>query len=157
MTNLTDMIKERLGDYIYDAIGGTVSTDWNIRVTAADSMPISTIKFEPIRWRDEVYGMKMSSTQDGSLVDITFSIFLYNKIERDYEDRFSIDSELMDYADTIIDYFIDKSGDSSEKTTYKINRIYNIGCDEITIKSSDRSRAVNGIIITGIIEAVWDD
>lgn len=155
MTDLTNSIKDRLAYYIDAAIGGEVSTNWHVAVGKYDDKPISTIKFEPLLWDDPTYGRLVP--QSGAFVEINFTIFINEDVDRDFEDEHPYNYKALDAADLVVDYLLTISGNESERANYNIHRIYDIQVNEGGSDRSGRPRDVAIVSIKGKIQAKWLD
>jgi len=155
MTDITNAIKERMIYYIQEAIGGTVTTNWNVDIAYADERPSSSIKFEPIIWDDPTYGKLVPEV--GAIVEITFSIHIVNDIDETYDMEYPYNYRVLDDAETLIDYLIDMSEDTTERSTYKILKIYDMIVDEISSSKANRGRNISTVEIKGKIEVKWED
>ncbi len=155
--NLTDMVKERLVDYIEEAVGGLVSTNWNIEVNLMrdESRPISTVKFEPIRFEDPTYGRLVPEA--GAFANYDFTIYIFDDVDRTQSDEHPSDWAAMDAADAIFTKLLQKSGDATERTTYNIQRIYDVNIKEGTAEDQHRQRRMARYILTGRMYVKWTD
>lgn len=157
--DLINTVKERIKDYIEEAIGGYVTTDWNMPlgdlIRIADNRPISTIKVEPIEWEDRNYGGKVP--EDGAWVVISFIIFIFDDIDRSYEGEHPKDYKVQDHAEDLVTYLNTKRQNDTEKTTYYIHDIYEIGLGKISSRRIGRPRRLAGMEVNGKILAKWLD
>jgi len=155
--NLTDMVKERLKNYVVEAVGGLTSTDWNIEINLmkSENRPVSTIKFEPIVFEEPTYGRLVP--ESGSFGIFDFTIYVFDDIDRTQGDEHPSDWAAMDAADAIFTKLLQKSGDATERTTYNIQRIYDINIKEGTSEEQRRQRRAARYIVTGSIYAKWVD
>jgi len=155
MTNLTNLVKDRLMYYVNEAIGGETTTNWHVMVGKYDNKPVSTIKFEPLVWTDPTYGRLVP--ESGAFVEIIFTIFINEDIDRDFEDEHPYNYKALDAADLVIDYLLTISGNESERINYNIHRIYDIEMNEGGSDNVGRPRDVAIVSVKGKIYAKWLD
>lgn len=156
MNNLTDMVKERLATYVREAVGGFVSTNWNIELKETDNLrPIVTIKLEPIKFTDPTYGKLVP--ESGAFANFTFTIFIFDDLDRTQNEEHPDDWAAEDAADAIFTKLLQKSGDETERTTYSIHRIYNMSIKEGTPDDQHRQRALARYVLKGELDAKWTD
>lgn len=153
MTDLTDLVKQRLDDYVYEAIGGYVTTNWNTVVTRAKDQPFASIKFEPITWEDETY----VSTSKSAWAYLTFSIVISYEVDRQTDLQHPMNYDAMDKADLVLTKLIEKMEDDTEQTTYKINNITDLHIEDGGWDKKARAGKRYQYIVKGVIKAEWTD
>jgi len=156
MNNLTDMVKERLASYAREAVGGFVTTNWNIELKETNNLrPIVTIKLEPIKFEDPTYGRLVP--ESGSFANFTFTMFIFDDLDRTQNEEHPDDWAAQDVADAIFTKLLQKSGDAIERVTYGIQRIYNIGIKEGSPEDQHRQRALARYVLKGELDVKWTD
>lgn len=146
-------VKARLNDYVAAALGGSVSNNWRINIMLLNTMPVSTIRFERIRLENTNYGRK--TPDDGVWATYPFTIHIHEEIDTSVEDGNPISHPTMDLAEELIDYFVSIRGDSTERTTYKIQWMDGFRIQEISPRSIPRN--IYTIAVTGNIYTQWVD
>lgn len=158
-TNLTDAIKEKIADYVLEAVGGLVSTDWNIQISLIreHKRPICTIKLEPIKWSDPTYDRLMPEPGGGA--QFNFTIYVFDDRDRGQAGEHPADWAAMDDAELIMDKFIEKNDDLTERVNNNIIRIYDINIKEAPTeeKNKTKQRALSIYMLTARVDAKWID
>ena len=153
MTDIIDSVKKRLADCVYDAIGGYVSTNWNISVVKSSELPVSTIKFEPITLVDETY---CGSQSKSTWMYVDFSIVVFSEVDRTGDPSVPINYTGMDYVDSVVDKLLEISDSNTEQDSYRIADIFDIQVTERSFNRRNRNRGVYGFTISGRMRVEWN-
>lgn len=145
-------VKQRLNDYVEAAIGGNVFNDWKIDIQYLGTWPTSTIRIPSFGLMNENYGRK--TPEGGSWAFYEFTIFIHNKLDDQYGEGVPDSYESYDDAESVIDYLLSIRGNETEKSTYGIYWIDNLG---IYVETSKRPKNVGTISVRGRIRAKWID
>ena len=148
-----EVVKNCLNNYVYAAVGGTVSNNWKIGIKDLSTFPISTLRFGNVQIIDENYGGLVPEA--GSWAIYEFSIFVHEKAVSTYLGTTPKFYEAMDAADDIIDYLIGKSENEDEKTVCGIYEIYDLFLDGV--QPDRRAKNVGRLVVSGRIRAKWLD
>lgn len=146
-------VKERLNYYVDEALGGTVSNNWRIDVMKLKEFPVSTIRFNDVMLNNMNYGRK--TPVDGVWANYMFNVYIHQKIDKSVTGNNPIAYKTMDLADTLIDYLLTIRGDSTERSTYKIQWIDSLSMKEVSPKSLPRN--IYSIAVTGMMHVQWTD
>lgn len=147
------VVKARLNDYVVAAIGGTVSNNWRVGIELLSTLPLSTIRIDPVTLISETYDRR--TPEQGYWAIYEFTIFVHEKAVTTYLDTTHKFYKAMDDADDIVDTLISKSEDSTEKTDYQIYRIYDIRLDYT--QPDRRAKNVGRMIVSGRLKSKWID
>lgn len=148
-----EIVKNRLNDFVYVAVGGTVSNNWAVGVQQIGTFPLSTLRFGSLVLMDENYGGKVP--EDGCWATYEFSIFIHERQVTTYVDTTPKFYLAMDDADDILDTLISRSEVEAEKNSTGIIKIFDLALDGV--QPDKRARNVGRIIVTGRILAKWLD
>lgn len=143
----SDDIKNRLNDYVVNAIGGTVSNNWNVNISVFPTDSVATIKIEPDRILNITYGNRVPEA--GAFRELSFTIFVSMDIDREQEGHHPINYSLLDYVEHLTDYLIEISGNVIERNTYNIYRIYDLQTEEYISHDTSRPRSKSTFVIRG--------
>jgi hypothetical protein len=146
-------VKDRLNYYVETALGGEVINNWRINIMLLDSRPISTIRFEDITLDNLNYGRK--TPEDGEWAEYNFAVYIHEDIDTTVPETNPIAHQTMDLAEDLIDYLVGIRGDSTERSTYKIQWIDNLMAKEVNPSSVPRN--IYTISVTGTIHVQWTD
>jgi len=145
------VVKNRLNNYVEEAIGGGVFNNWRISVTDLDEMPVSTLRFPSVDVVNENYDRR--TPEKGSWAYYDFTIFIHDEIDEETSDKNPESHRVMDDADLVVDYLLLMRGDETEKLTYGIYWI-----DEIrVVKERSAPRNISTLSVRGRIRAKWLD
>jgi len=146
-------IKDRLKYYVDDALGGSVSNNWRINIMLLPSFPISTIRYDDVTLNNMNYGRK--TPDDGKWAEYRFTVHVHQTITTSVPVTNPIGYKTMDLAEELVDYLIDIRGDSTERSTYKIQWIDQLRTREVSPKGNPRN--VYTVAVSGTMYVQWVD